>query len=180
MELVVRFVAELDLALVLVVKHVDLGMVDTFVVVDMDFADIGFHGIAELRMDFVDTEFHELVGLSIDFAGMSFREIAELRMDFVGMSFREIAELRMDFVGIVFHEFVVLRMNFVDVQIPVVVVLGLQAAALDIVVLDFEDSMVVAGKDVDCYRTFYFLLQILHDYACKIVYGQTRKYVMKK
>lgn len=165
MELVVRFVAELDLMLVPVVKHAGPGMVDTCVVVDRDFADIGFHGIAELRMDFVDTEFHELVGLSIDFAGMSFREIAELRIDFV---------------GIVFREFVVLRMNFVDVQIPVVVVLGLQAAALDIVVLDFEDSMVAADKDVDCYRTFYFLLQILHDYAYKIVYGQTRKYVMKK
>ncbi|PFA13244.1 hypothetical protein CN373_24485 [Bacillus cereus] len=37
--------------------------------------------------------------------------------------------------------------------------------------------MVAAGKDVDYYRTFYFLP---HDSQYNIVYGRTRKYVMKK
>ncbi|ACK95204.1 hypothetical protein BCG9842_B3147 [Bacillus cereus G9842] len=37
--------------------------------------------------------------------------------------------------------------------------------------------MVALGKAVDYYRTCLFLL---HDDAYHLVYGQTRKYVMKK
>ncbi|MGQ0513070.1 hypothetical protein ACT453_03285, partial [Bacillus sp. D-CC] len=37
--------------------------------------------------------------------------------------------------------------------------------------------MVVVGKAVDYYRTYLFLL---HDDAYHLVYGRTRKYVMKK
>ncbi|CAI8909442.1 conserved hypothetical protein [Bacillus sp. IT-79MI2] len=128
-----RFVVGLDLMLVLVVKRVYPGMVDTFVVADME--------LVELRKDSVGTEFPDLV---------------VLRMDFDGVEFHEVAELYMDFDGIELLEFVVLSMNSVDIEILVVVVLVLQNAALDIVVLDFEDSMVALDKSIYYCRTFLF------------------------
>ena len=76
----------------------------------------------------------------------------------------------MHFVEIVVLEFVALHMDFVHI---VALVLHI---VLYIFVLVAEGKMVVVGKAVDYYRTYLFLL---HDDAYHLVYGRTRKYVMK-
>ncbi|GAO59093.1 hypothetical protein LamDB_22170 [Bacillus anthracis] len=62
-------------------------------------------------------------------------------------------------------------MDFVHIVVLAVVTLVLH------IVLVAEGKMVVVGKAVDYYRTYLFLL---HDDAYHLVYGRTRKYVMKK
>ena len=90
------------------------------------------------------------------------------------MDFEDIRNLdvcHMHFVEIVVLEFVALHMDFVHI---VALVLHI---VLYIFVLVAEGKMVVVGKAVDYYRTYLFLL---HDDAYHLVYGRTRKYVMKK
>lgn len=154
------------------------SLVDTFVV-DIEVV------VAELGMGFVETVVLEFVLLHMDFVEIVVLEFAVLHRDFVEivalefvvlhMDFEDIRNLdvcHMDFAEIVVLEFVALHMDFVHIV----------ALVLHIVLYIFvlvpapEGKMVVVGKAVDYYRTYLFLL---HDDAYHLVYGRTRKYVMK-
>ncbi len=67
-------------------------------------------------------------------------------------------------------------MDFVRIVVLAVVIL-VPHIVLYIFVPVAEGKMVVVDKAVDYYRTCLFLL---HDDAYHLVYGRTRKYVMKK
>ena len=80
------------------------------------------------------------------------------------------------FEDIQFLEFAVLRMDFVRIEALDVVSLPPHTVQ-HIFVPDVEGKEVVVGKAVGYYRTCLFLL---HNDAYHLVYGRTRKYVMKK
>lgn len=122
-------------------------------------------------MDFVVLECTELC--------MDFADIVVLELVMPHMGFEDIHNLdvcHMDFVDIQLLEFAVLRMDFVRIVALDVVSLAPHIVR-HIFVPDVEGKMVVVGKAVGYYRTFLFLL---HNDAYHLVYGRTRKYVMKK
>ena len=110
----------------------------------------------------------------MDFADIVVLEFAVLHMDFEDIHNLDVCH--MDFVDIQFLEFAVLRMDFVRIEALDVVSLPPHTVQ-HIFVPDVEGKKVVVGKAVDYYRTFLFLL---HNDAYHLVYGRTRKYVMKK
>ena len=109
---------------------------------------------------------------------MDFEDIAVLDFVVLHMDFEDIHNLdvrHMDFVEIQFLGFALLHMGFRHIVVLAVVTLVLRIV-LCISVLVVEDTMVALDKAVDYYRTCLFLL---HDDAYHLVYGRTRKYVMK-
>lgn len=158
------------------------SLVDTFVVVlefvvaelGMGFVEIVVLEFVVLHIDFVDIEVPDFVVLHMDFEDIHNLDVC--RMSFVEIVVPEFAALYMDFVDIEVPEFAVLHMDFVHIVVLAVVTLVLHIV-LYIFVLVAEGKMVALGKAVDYYRTYLFLL---HDDAYHLVYGRTRKYVMKK
>ncbi|CUB56480.1 hypothetical protein BN2127_JRS10_03704 [Bacillus subtilis] len=132
-----------------------------FVVLHMDFVDIEVPDFAVLHMDFEDI--HNLDVCRMSLVEIVVLEFAALYMDFVDNQLLDIALLRMDFVHIVALAVVTLVLHIV--------------LYIFVLVPAPEGKMVVVGKAVDYYRTYLFLL---HDDAYHLVYGRTRKYVMKK
>lgn len=160
------------------------SLVDTFVVVlEFVVAELGMGlGLVEivvlefvvLHMDFVDIEVPDFAVLHMDFEDIHNLDVC--RMSLVEMVVLEFAALYMDFVDNQLLDIAVLRMDFVHIVALAVVTLVLHIV-LYIFVLVAEGKMVALGKGVDYYRTYLFLL---HDDAYHLVYGRTRKYVMKK
>ena len=153
------------------------SLVDTFVVV-LEFV------VTELDMGFVEIVVLEFVVLHMDFVDIEVPDFAVLHMDFEDIHNLDVC--RMSFVEIVVLEFSALYMDFVDIEVPDFAVLRMDfvhivALVLHIVLCIFgpvaEGKKVVVDKAVDYYRTYLFLL---HDDAYHLVYGRTRKYVMKK
>lgn len=158
------------------------SLVDTFVVgiefvvaeLGMGFVEIVVLEFVVLHIDFVDIEVPDFVVLHMDFEDIHNLDVC--RMSFVEIVVPEFAALYMDFVDNQLLDIAVLRMDFVHIVALAVVTLVLHIV-LYIFVLVAEGKMVALGKGVDYYRTYLFLL---HDDAYHLVYGRTRKYVMKK